>query len=161
MRQVRNYDTPDPTAAVKSIAAVLVSQDIEQLSRGAYYLLTLHCGFIAHFNHEGFKAEYRDRLDDLVEFFLQGGEARLIDGLTGLPIDQWRNHLANPRSYLYDVSYRGVMLADIVRQLIELFRNYEARVRLVAEERRRSEKRAALFRLADELGYQVVERRAA
>ena len=150
---VRNYPNPDPKAVLRNIADVLANQDMGRLQRPAYQILITHCGFIAHYDLNGFKAEYRDRLDDFVEFFLQGGEVGLIDGITGMPIDQWQVNLDNPRSYLYDVSYRGVMLHEIVRDLLALFQRYRQGIEWGAEAKRKVQKLAVLNRLADELGY--------
>jgi hypothetical protein len=107
--------------------------------------LNAHCGFIAHYDLNGFKAVYRDHLDDFVEFFLA---AHLGQG--------WDTWLNNPASYLYDVSYRGVMLHEIVRDMLSLFQRYKDQVNTVAEARRRAEKMAALNGLAGELGYTLV-----
>lgn len=142
---VRNYPNPDPKAVLRNIADVLANQDMNRLEKPAYQILNLHCGFIAHYDLEGFKAVYRDHLDDFVGFFLA---SHLGQG--------WDTWLDNPKSYLYEVSYRGVMLHQIVRDLLAIFRRYKDQTRTVAEARRRAEKMATLNRLAGELGYNLV-----
>ncbi|MDP2953381.1 MAG: hypothetical protein Q8O76_08720, partial [Chloroflexota bacterium] len=101
---VRNYDSPNPTRVVANIRKVLAEQNMALLEKGSYELLITHCGFIAHYDQGGFIATYKDDLPAFVGLFLDQG---LIGG--------WDNYLQNPRTYLYDVSYKGKMLADIVR----------------------------------------------
>lgn len=138
---VRNYDNPDPKAVLRNIADVLSNQDINRLQKPAYQFLITHCGFIAHCDHEGFKAEYRDSMDAFVEEFLNAHHG------------EWDWYLNNPKSYLYDVSYRGVMLHEIVRDLVALFQRYQQGIEWGAEAKRKVQKLAVLNRLADELGY--------
>ena len=140
---VRNYDSPDPKAVLRNIADVLANQDMGRLQKAAYTFLITHCGFIAHYDLNGFKAVYQEYLDAFVEEFLNAHYG-------------WDQYLNNPKSFLYDVSYRGVMLHEVVRDLLALFKRYKDQTRTVAEARRRAEKMATLNRLAGELGYTLV-----
>ena len=152
---VREYDSPNPKTVLQNVKRVLENQDIDLLQTPAYRILITHCGFIAHYNLEGFRATYKDHLDDFVESFLRGGEVRYVDGLTGQPIAHWKNYLANRSSYLYDTSYQGVMLADLVRDLITLFKLHQAGIAWASQAKRRARRVANLEREAAALGYAV------
>lgn len=143
---VRNYDSPDPTRVVANIKRVLEKQDMTLLAKGSYDLLTIHCGFIAHYDQGGFIATYRDDLPAFVGQFL---DQRLIGG--------WDNYLQNPRTYLYDVSYRGKMLADIIRELIPIFEAYRPAIEAAHVLHRRMDAEERLHALAKQLGYEVVK----
>ena len=75
---VRNYDDINPKTVLQNIKRILESQDIGLLQQPAYRILITHCGFIAHYDLNGFKATYRDHLDDFVEFFLQAEKSVLL-----------------------------------------------------------------------------------
>ena len=140
---VREYDSPNPKTVLQNVQRVLESQDIDLLQTPAYRILITHCGFIAHYNLEGFRATYKDHLDGFVQEFLEqhGGG--------------WESYLANPKSYLYDTSYRGVMLADLVRDLITLFKLHQAGIAWASETKRRARRVANLEREAEALGFTV------
>lgn len=148
-KMVRNYDTPDPARVVANIRQVLAQQNMSLLEKGAYEFLITHCGFIAHFDQAGFIATYKDDLPALVEQFLSG------HGL-GMGWDTW---LSNPRSYLYDVSYRGKLLADIIRDLVPIFQAYAPALRAAHALHQNMEAEAQLHALAKRLGYDLVKQR--
>ena len=106
---VRNYDQPDPSRVVSNIARVLQEQDMRLLSKDAYEFLVTHCDFSAHYDRKGFVVTYQDSLPYFINQFLsQRGWG-------------WNEYLDNPQGRLYDVSYKGKLLADIIRELIPLF----------------------------------------
>jgi len=139
---VRNYDSLDPQRVVKNIEAVLTSGDMMRLEKGSYDLLNLHCGYIAHYNHAGFIQTYQNGLPAFVEQFLRQ------------PWDIW---LGTPRGYLYEVSYKGRLLADIIRELIPIFEAHRGRLEAAHELRQRADAEAQLHELAKRLGYRVVK----
>lgn len=143
---IRNYDRPDPKAVVRSVRKVLEKHDIDQLTKGAYGFLITHAGFIAHYDHEGFKDTYRRNLDVFVGNFL----SQLGHG--------WDVFLNNSGSYLYDVSYRGVVLADIIRELRALFVQWAPIVNAEEASRKRARKEQQLAQMAQELGYELVKK---
>ena len=140
---VREYDRPNPKTVLQNIKRVLESQDIGLLQDPAYRILITHCGFIAHYDLNGFKATYRDHLDDFVQAFL----SQMGFG--------WETFLENKGSYLYDTSYQGVMLADLVRDLITLFKLHQPGIAWASQARRQATRVAALLREAEALGYAV------
>jgi hypothetical protein len=143
---VRDYDKPDFRKVIRSIEKVLQNHDIDQLTRPAYQFVITHCGFIAHYDHDGFKDTYRRNLDVFVGSFL---------GQRGRGWDVW---LDNRGSYLYDVSYRGVMLADIIRELRTIFAQWAPMVKAEEASRRRVAQEKHLASLAAELGYELVKK---
>ena len=140
---VRAYDSPNPKTVLRNIKQVLENQDIGLLQKPAYRILITHCGFIAHYDLEGFRATYKDHLDDFVRLFLeQHGFG-------------WETFLQNKGSYLYDTSYGGVMLADLVRDLITLFKLHQPGIAWASEAKRKASRVAGLRREAEALGYTV------
>lgn len=145
-RQVRNYDTPDPARVVTNITRVLATGNMDLLEKGASQFLITHCEFIAHYDQGGFIATYKE---DLVSFTHQF-----------LPQNRmgWDTWLGNPNSYLYDVSYRGRLLADIIRELIPVFRACQQAIEAGQKDRARRIAEGHLMVLAEELGYDLVKR---
>ncbi len=146
---VRNYDSPNPTRVVANFRKVLASGDMQLLEKGAYDFLITHCGFIAHYDQAGFIATYKDDLLSFVHQFLSQ---------MGLGWETW---LDNPRSYLYDVSYKGKLLADIIRELIPIFMAYRPAIEAAQKDRTRRIAEGHLRALAEELGYDLVARERA
>ena len=146
MSCIRNYASPDPTLVVRNIRHVLAKGDMGLLTKGAYEFLITHCGFIAHYNHAGFVATYRDGLPAFVDQFLsQHGMG-------------WTTWLDNPRSYLYDVSYKGQMLAEIIQELVPIFQAHAPGIKAADALRREAAALAQLHALAERLGYDLVRR---
>lgn len=145
---VRNYDTPDPARVVANLRRVLAEQDMRLLQRGAYRFLTMHCGFIAHYDQQGFVATYQEDLPAFVDAFL-----------TQLGMG-WDTFLDNRKSYLYDVSYRGKLLADIIRELVTIFQEYRPAIEASHQARLRAKEEAALRAFAERLGYELQQNEA-
>ena len=141
---VRNYDRPDPGRVVANLRRVLAQGDMTLLQRGSYEFLITHCGFIAHYNRAGFIDTYRRDLPRFVSTFLE----QMGFG--------WDAFLDNPRSYLYDVSYKGRMLADIIRELVPIFQMFRPVVEAAHRDQKRKQDEATLHFLAAKLGYTVV-----
>jgi len=142
----RNYDTPNPARVVANIREVLATGNMEALEKGSYNFLTTHCGFIAHCDQQGFIATYKDDLVSFVHQFL----SQMGGG--------WKIYLDNPGSYLYDVSYRGKLLADIVRELLPIFHAYQPAIEAHQKERARRVAEGHLRILAEELGYDLMKK---
>jgi hypothetical protein len=56
-----NQETKKPVGTlnvVRCFKRVIESRDINKMTRELYEFLTLHCGFIAHYNIRGFKSTY-------------------------------------------------------------------------------------------------------
>ncbi len=48
---------------IKNFKEIIENRDINRMKKELYEFLTLYCGFIAHYNIEGFKATYRSPRD--------------------------------------------------------------------------------------------------
>jgi hypothetical protein len=48
---------------IKNFQEVIETKDISRMTKELYEFLILHCGFIAHYDINGFKATYRSRQD--------------------------------------------------------------------------------------------------
>ena len=140
---VRNYDSPDPKRVVTNLRRVLEARDMRLLEKGSYQFVITHCGFIAHYDHGGFVATYQDDLPALVDGFL----SQLGMG--------WDTFLDNKKSYLYDVSFKGKLLTDIIRELLPIFQSYAPAIQLAHQTAQRARRIAAMKALAQELGYTV------
>ena len=46
-------------AVIRNFKEVIENRDINRMSKELYDFLTLYCGFIAHYDINGFKATYR------------------------------------------------------------------------------------------------------
>ncbi len=55
---------------IKNFKEVMESRDIGKMNKELYEFLTLYCGFIAHYNMEGFKAAYQ-KPSDFAEVFIR------------------------------------------------------------------------------------------
>ena len=59
-------------AVIRNFKEVIESRDIDRMSKELYHFLTLYCGFIAHYDINGFKATYkapRDFADVFIRHF--------------------------------------------------------------------------------------------
>ena len=50
-------------AVIKNFKEVIENRDIDRMSRELYDFLYLYCGFIAHYDINGFRATYRSAMD--------------------------------------------------------------------------------------------------
>jgi len=57
-------------SVIRNFQQVVENKDISQMGRELYQFLTLHCGFIAHYDINGFKAAYQ-RPRDFAEVFIR------------------------------------------------------------------------------------------
>jgi len=67
---------------VKNFKKVIESRNIQSMNKELYQFLNLHCGFIAHYNIDGFKATYADP-KDFAEVFIRhfNREHRYFSGI--------------------------------------------------------------------------------
>jgi hypothetical protein len=57
-------------AVIRNFKEVIESRDIDRMSKELYHFLTLYCGFIAHYDINGFKATYKAPRD-FAEIFIK------------------------------------------------------------------------------------------
>ena len=58
------------TAIIKNFKEIIENKDIARMNKELYGFLTLYCGFIAHYNINGFKGVYRKPMD-FAEVFIK------------------------------------------------------------------------------------------
>jgi len=68
--KIAGKETVDSLGVVKNFRKVIESRDIRNMNKELYQFLNLHCGFIAHYNIDGFKATYADP-KDFAEVFIR------------------------------------------------------------------------------------------
>lgn len=146
---IRNHNKPDPALVVANIRHVLDKQNMALLQKGSYEFLITHTGFIAHYDQQGFIETFKDDLPSFVHQFLSQG---------GMGWSTWLNDKA---SFLYDVSYKGKLLAEIVQELILIFQAYEPAIKSAHTLHRESDQLSQLHAMADCLGYDLVKRKVA
>jgi len=124
-------------AVVRNFRKVIESRDISVMTKELYEFLNLHCGFIAHFNINGFKATYlapKDFADTFIRHF--DPEHRYFDGV-------YRCH---------EEPYKetGFTKAEIKGELIRIVEKHKDLIFRWAEQRRRDERYSAFKMLKGE-----------
>ena len=141
----------------RQLKKTLDEVDSEHIGKGLYQVLNQSLpGFIAYYNLEGFRAHYRDvrlLVDDILraDNELQGKYDEI--GGVGQGFDYYDDH----KSFLYDSNYGGVVLVEIVKELVRIAQEYQSHVVGVESGREYDRKRAELERLAKELGVGIAE----
>jgi hypothetical protein len=106
-------------ALVHNIEWVLQLGDIRKLNKPTYQFITLHMGFIAHYNLSGFQAEYQD----LRAFCrrLQTSEYSDHKDYTLEWADRYEKRLSRHTAYYSSV-------AAAIRRIVAVARRYEKRI---------------------------------
>lgn len=127
-RTFRFQDKRQGQGVVAAFHRMIQSGDIDKLTPALYHALTMHGGFIAHFDINGFRSVYRGRLTELL-----AGEFYPLDDPGRWTIDRMR-HLEDS-GYADGMSAGDVMrdIATIARNGGELVRRREAEQRVAAE----------------------------
>ncbi len=125
----------DKQAVYRNFATCLEQRSLEKMDKRAYHFYHMHCGFIAHYNIHGFRAEYSG-----AQFL------RFLEHFS-----EWGN--------LFGVPLRGEY-GDLGRALHRLARDEIPRVQQEFANRAHNAKVALLRQLADELGYRIVPKDA-
>ena len=81
---------------VSSVSKVMKTGNIQNLSKAAYNYLYLCSGFIAHFNHAGFKSTYSN-VEKLRHHILQNKAN-----------NQWNNFRAGEKDYEYYMQKKSI-----------------------------------------------------
>ena len=125
----------DKQAVYRNFATCLEQRSLDKMNKRAYHFYHMQCGFIAHYNIHGFRAEY--------------------DGAQFL---RFLEHFAQ-RGQLFGVPLQGEY-GDLGRALHRLARDEMPRVKQEFANRAHNAKVALLRLLADELGYRIVPKDA-
>ena len=124
---------------VRNFRAVVESRDIERMKPALYQFLNLHCGFIAHFNIDGFKATYR-RPRDFAEVFIRHFDPE--------------HHYFSGIFPCHDEPYKETEFtkAHIKREFFEIVAGHKDAITAWTKECERKEKQALFLELKSELG---------
>ena len=122
---------------VRNFKKVIEARDINHMTKELYEFLHLHCGFIAHFNLNGFKATYTSP-KDFAEVFIRhfDREHRYFDGA-------YRCH---------EVQYKhtGYTEAEIKRKFFHIVDQYKTAISKWAEKKQRAARYAIYLTLKNE-----------
>ena len=111
---VREYRDIKKETVVKNLETVLEKKDSHLIGKQLYRILTLYCGFSAHYSLDGFREDFED-LRELLKALLDHNLSP-------------RYFLDNRNSYLYDTAYNGVLVAEIVRPIIRIAEKHRPEV---------------------------------
>ncbi|MFC1896865.1 hypothetical protein ACFL0Q_09485 [Thermodesulfobacteriota bacterium] len=132
-------DLPDKKSVValpvvRNFKKVIESRDIKFMRNELYQFLNLNCGFIAHYDINGFKATY-SRPADFVDVFIRhfDSEHRFFNGVYSYHHEPYK-----------DTEYSK---ADIKREFFRIVDIHKKSISNWADRRQRSERYAAYLKL--------------
>ena len=122
---------------IKNFKEVIENKDIHRMNKELYDFLNLHCGFIAHYNIDGFKTTYRAPRD-FAEVFIRhfDREHRYYTGI----------HACDESPY----KDTGLTKADIKREFDRIVELHKDRTEHWAKEELRQERYTLYLRLKEE-----------
>jgi len=140
--QMKLMKTPDQKpvnrlSVVSNFRQVIEKQDMSLMKRELYEFLHLHCGFIAHYNIDGFKATYsapRDFADTFIRHF--DPEHRYFDGVYRCHEDPYKE--------------TGFTKAEIKEEFIRIVEKHKDLISRWAEQRQRDDRYSAFKVLKEE-----------
>lgn len=88
VQKAGNWDPVDVKLLVNNVSLVFRRRDIEKLNQRSYRFVTGKMSFIAHYNNDGFKAEYRELI--LFARCLLRGEWGVDDGFNSKQAALWQ-----------------------------------------------------------------------
>ena len=124
-------------AVIKNFKAVIEARDISRMKKELYEFFHLHCGFIAHFDINGFKATYKEPRD-FAEVFI-----RHFD-----PEHPYYNGIYACHEAPYGST--GVSKAEIKREFEKIVNQHKEQIAIWAQEELRKERYAVYLRLKKE-----------
>jgi len=122
---------------IKNFKEVIENKDIDRMNKELYDFLTLYCGFIAHYDINGFKATYRRPLD-FAEVFIRhfDREHRYYSG----------THACHQTPY----KDTGLTKAEIKREFKRIVNLHKNQICRWANEALRKERYALYLKLKEE-----------
>ena len=134
-------------AVIKNFHEVIEKKDINRMNKELYEFLTLYCGFIAHYNINGFKEAYRSPRDFAEVFIRHFDKAhRYYNGI-----------YASHESPYKDT---GLTKAEIKREFEKIVERHKDEIFQWAREDQRNERYALYLKLKEEFeGGQTHEHR--
>ena len=129
---------------VKKFRKVIESRDINYMSKALYEFLNLYCGFIAHYNIDGFKSVYstpREFADVFIRHF--DCEHRYFNGIYPYHEDPYKD--------------TGFTKAEIKRELCSIVDAHKDSISKWADKRQRRERYALFLTLKKEFEPETME----
>jgi hypothetical protein len=126
-----------PIAVIRNFKEVIENRDINRINKELYDFLNLNCGFIAHYDINGFKATYRSPMD-FAEVFIKHFDPR---------------HPYHSRTYAcHQEPYKdtGLTKADIKREFDRIVDPHKDQIPRWANEALRKERYALYLKLKQE-----------
>jgi hypothetical protein len=122
---------------IRNFKEVTENRDISRMNKELYHFLTLNCGFIAHYDINGFKVTYRSPMD-FAEVFIKHFDPR---------------HPYHSRIYdCHQTPYKetGLTKADIKREFERIVDLHKDQISRWAKEELRKERYALYLKLKEE-----------
>ena len=104
--------------AIENIKRVLNMRDLAQLNRTGYHHLIMVCGFIAHYDIEGFKADYEEHVDQFI-----------TEIWTNLRQQKQYGHFDRASSFLRDFPYTDMTKLAVQLELYSYLEKNMARLK--------------------------------
>lgn len=152
-QETGNWKPYDVKRITNNIELVLKNQDIAKLNKQTYEFITLHMGFIAHFNLQGFQSSYSDlrllcrklqtaEYSDDKDYNLKTAERYRIDS----DFKKW-----------YGPDYNS-SITDIIINIVGLVRKYEPIIDVNFDNIQKKEELKLASSLAEKHGYKLVRK---
>lgn len=129
---------------VKNFRRVIESRNINKMTNELYQFLNLHCGFIAHYDINGFKSVYSPP-KDFAEVFIRhfDSEHRYFSGIYHCHEEKYEN--------------TGFTKAEIKREFYRLVDMYKDSISRWAENKQKSERYKIYMMLRNEFEPEIKE----
>jgi hypothetical protein len=138
-KSICNRKPIERLSVVQNFKKVIECKDIGHMKRELYEFFNLHCGFIAHYDINGFRATY-SRPEDFADVFIRhfDSEHRYFDG-------------AYP---CHDNPYKGTgyTKADVKQEFFRIVDRHKNAIIRWAEKQQRNERYATYLKLKNEFG---------
>ncbi len=132
---------------IRNFQQVIENKDIGRMNKELYEFLNLHCGFIAHYNIDGFKATYKSPRD-FTEVFIRhfDRQHRYYSGIYACHESPYKE--------------TGMTKAQIRREFDRIVELHKERIIRWAQDEQRQERYSLYLKLKNEFegGEQDVER---
>jgi hypothetical protein len=134
-------------AVIKNFKEVIETRNIDKMNKELYQFLNLYCGFIAHYDINGFKATYRDP-QDFAEVFIRhfDRQHRYYQGIYACHQEPYKE--------------TGLTKAEIKKEFEKIVEIHKNQISLWAKEEQRKERYNLYLKLKEEFeGGEINEHR--
>ena len=126
-----------PPSVIKNFKEVIEARDIDRMNKELYHFLTLYCGFIAHYDINGFKVTYKAPRD-FAEVFIRhfDREHRYYSGIYACHQEPYKD--------------TGLTKAEIKNEFERIVDLHKDHISHWAKEEQRKDRYALYLRLKEE-----------